>query len=1145
MAQAQRRNELSRHFPVGALLAMGATTTLPVDGATQCNSTAGLTTTLRNYRAGLIENNLPYAVIYLGSPYFHEQQQNLPLTLENNDQRGPLWCFFQPMARRTSNASSGLSAEFTDITSVANTRTVADPLVQTVVDDLGDHPSILGYFLDDDVSSAADAENAARNNTLVSSFQALDPYGRPASAMWRNTGYSALGADCQFIVTYEYPCGRDAGGTDTPEGDFHRATFPGITGTSDPDWVDVIRHRIASLPSGARHMWCLQVHHTNTGTAASRLRAPTDRELRTQFWLAVGEGATGLFWFPFTDYDIGGGGGVQPMLGARASALAVAHELSDRLKPNIRKRLLKCTSDAPSTPFTTSGGGTSGLPVDYTSAYVNSLTHTDGTRYVVICNRDTSSANVTVSSASLKGDLVSLETGAVYRLGVDAIPLAALDGTILQYRPFLGVPRVELEMEITKEAWCDKHYANPDGDYFIPYDDIQTHPREVTIPIGGDLQAYVDAAPDNTTFLIPSTGGPYGPVTAVERSGLHFAPATPGGRYELYPMEFFGSEHALQYNSSGSSFGYVSKLYSGSDSSLTTGGVNSIRSQARKRFYREQTRDIFIKNADFVPNGLVYYQKKQIAATWQTDHFYKNAPVNLRTVDGVLIQNCTATGFTWGTDNSSAAPNDPQENILGPTGHPGGFVSGNAGIKNVVVRGCTSTVATNADNRGMPYHLFLDGAQGCFYAENTFNGKQHSGAITYLTNDDYTSDSRNPGTLDRLDFRQARRNVSYGNTFNATGSLIIFNYAGEQFLSRKDVINSNVTTLFGHDSKVCRLASTQHRFYQAYGCTIDEVTVNGNVTTFIEYNTSVGYTPGLDETSPYRSLVGKDTIKNPTISGTVTDWYKLDSGSTVPPEQPILFENLAKLTRTNFLRAIGQIIGDERVLWLPKSTDTTTSTTDDAAGRTITWDADVSGRQGDSGTKGARYQSFTATSSQYGTIADTDGLSFVSGGVDIPWSWWAVIKVTDSASNKTVFSKYAGSNQEYIVTVTGAELLSWIMYDQSAGPAVVSRTSVSALPLETPIMIGGSYDGRGGANAAAGMTLYVNGVEIPSTAATSGGTYVAMENLTAAFEIGSISAHTAQFFNGNLSGVNPSATYFTGEMHAGLYSQAKDWIGTI
>lgn len=419
------------HFPVGALLAMGAATTLPDAGPTQCNNVAGLTTHLTHPNHGLLANGLPYVLIYLGSPYFHAVMQDLPSVLEANG----AFAFFQVMGRRTASSALGLTQEFTTNSGVANTRAVADPLIATVVADLGDQPSVLGYLLDDDASLISAPDKARRNHTLTRSFQAQDPQGRPASAMWRDTGYRELGCDARLVFTYEYACGHYANGTPTAEGDFHRATLDTITGLPGADWVDAIRHRVALLPPGARHLWCLQAHYTNTGVQSTRLRQPTDRELRKQFWTLIGEGATGLFWFTFTDFDPGGGVGPKPMLGARASALAVAKELSDRLTPQLRSRLLGCAAQGYATMFAASGGGTSGLPVDYPAAYVGELLHHDGARYVVVVNHATAPAGVVLSHPTLTGWLVSEETGARYRLGADAVPLGALDGTILRYDP--------------------------------------------------------------------------------------------------------------------------------------------------------------------------------------------------------------------------------------------------------------------------------------------------------------------------------------------------------------------------------------------------------------------------------------------------------------------------------------------------------------------------------------------------------------------------------------------------------------------------------------------------------------------------------------------------------------------------------------
>lgn len=1152
MAQSQRSSELANHFPIGAVLAMGATTALANRGgsattATQCNNVAGLTEHLRNQVSGLIENNLKYALIYLGSPYFHEVQQDLLGALESNDQRGPLYAIFQPMGQRTSSAATGLTAEFTTNTAVANDRTVSDPLVSTVVANLGDHPSLLAYALDDDIQKSANADQAARNNTLTQAFQALDAYNRPASAMWRDRGYADLGLDCRYILTYEYPCGRTSGGVDTLEGDFHRSTFATITGTATPDWVDVIRHRIAYLPSGARHIWMLQCHYTNTGSAASRLRQPTDRELRKQFWTLVGEGCTGILFFPFTDFDPGGG--AQPMLGARPSALAVARELSDRLKPNLRLRLLGCTAAGAATAFTTSGGGTSGLTtVDYASAYVGELTHTDRTKYVVVVNHSNSSANVTVSHPTSTGYLVSLETGTRYKLGTDAIPLGALDGTILRYDEQRGVPTKTIDRSIDVETWWSTHWANPSSSAYVSSANVKLHTNTVDVPAGASLQAYVDAAPDYTTFRL-AAGGVYGEVQLVERSHLHFTSADPANKATIARVKVWGSQYAQQYNSVNTDYGYVAILYSNTtDASLTTGGANSIREQAKYRFLKQPSQDLIFDQINFAPDSqpIVYYRKFTIDTTYQTDHWYEGTPIAMRTVKDVLVQRCTISGYKWGSDNSSAPPNDPQQNNTGPVSHPG-LIWGNAGIANIVVRDNTFTLATNAANTGSPSATFFDGAQGYVAYNNTISGKQNQDTFNFLINDDYTGDFRNPGTIDALDQRMSRYCVIASNSVTPTGSATLLSASGERLLVKGNTVNvgsGTIPVLINLDTKVCRLASGDQAargFYRSYGTIIDGNAVTGNVTKWVELNTAVGYTPGLTSTHPFKSTVGQVTLKNNTATGTVARWWGIDAGSTLAADGPHILTSNAPLSRTAFTNQVMDALGSANVtfLYAALGTDTTTSTTLDTNARTITWDGSVASRLS---AQGAMYlQSFTSASSQDGSTPNTLSLSFGNGVTDTPFSVVALANMTDTVANRTIISKYngGGGGREWIFTVTGSDRLMLLLDDNSV-PVDVNAASNAAIAQGAPHLYAATYDGRGGATAASGIVLYQDGAVIASTA-TNSGTYVAMEHGTEPVYIGSVIGHTAQFFSGSMGFVAICTTVLTATQLRDLVTIANQW----
>lgn len=901
MAQALRKSELARHFPVGAVLAMGATTTMPGPGGVgtqtpQCNNVAGLTEHLKHPTNGLIANGLNYVMLYLGSPYFHEEQQDLPSVLDSNN----CWGFFQVMSRRTSDPSSSLTTEFTTNTGVDNSRAVADPLTATVVSDMALHPSILSYVLDDDIQKSNNADKAARNNTLTQSLQAQDNMNRLASAMWRDRGYVDLGNDLMLMLTYEYGCGADAGGTPNPEGDLHRATFPTITGTSNPDMVDIIRHRIALLPSNARHMWMVQCHYTNTGTLSSRLRQVTDRELRLQVGLYLAEGATGLWFFPFTDFDIGGGGGIQPMLGGRASSLAVSRELSSRLTPTIRRILLKCTAAGAATAFTASGGGSTGYAINYANAHVGELTHKNGKKYVVIVNRGSSTANVTISHPNSTGYLLSLENSTRYKLGTDAISIGAFDWTILVYEPSYnnqgsrGVPNYPINFSQTVKQWWASHWLNPTSANYVNSANFPFHTREVSVPLGANLQAYIDAAQPNTTLVLPALGA-FGDVTLLERSNIHFRGAT--SVEADYPtiecVRIYGSRYAQQYNTVNTDYGYVAQLYSNtSDANLTAGGNASIRSQARRRFLREPSRDIVFDRIRFkapASQPIVYYKKYVIDNTYQTDHWYEGSPISCRTVERIHVQRCIFEGYKWGSDNSSVPPNNPQENNVGPVSHPGLFW-GNSGIHQITLRDNQFLLATNVLGTGSPSPTFFDGCQGYAAYNNTVTGKLNQDAFNFLTNDDYTQDMTIPGLLRRQDKRMSRYIVISTNVINfQSGALKLMSIAGEETLVTANDINMGTSTspaLIGYDTKVCRLASTMGVFYESYNHYIENNDIEcTGLTKLAEWNVQVGYTPGLSLASPVRSRVGKVSITgnviHTTVGGNVTpgNWHKEDANS--------------------------------------------------------------------------------------------------------------------------------------------------------------------------------------------------------------------------------------------------------------------------
>ncbi len=138
----------------------------------------------------------------------------------------------------------------------------------------------------------------------------------------------------------------------------------------------------------------------------------------------------------------------------------------------------------------------------------------------------------------------------------------------------------------------------------------------------------------------------------------------------------------------------------------------------------------------------------------------------------------------------------------------------------------------------------------------------------------------------------------------------------------------------------------------------------------------------------------------------------------------------------------------------------------------------------------------------YLTVADSATLSFGDGSNDeaVTLSGW--VEIVASASSQRILTKWNGSGtvREYIYGIDGDEKLSYVVYDESADK-IASRLT------DAPLAVGWhhiaiTYDGTGGAVAMNGVTMYVDGLLVASTA-TNDASYVAMEDTASVVIVGS------------------------------------------
>lgn len=275
--------------------------------------------------------------------------------------------------------------------------------ISPVVNRLRSHRSLKGYSVVDEPTLSQE-----RKLSLVTqAFRDLDP-SRPA--MPTLVGIDRVGAIVESIspdvlLIDVYPVGRD-----NATGDFRMTGF----GYPDLDFVSYVRLVTRNKPKDVPLWMVLQAHDYRDGGKFG-LRKPKPAEVRAENWLAIGEGATGIFWFIYSSQPSWTGlKDNQPLFGEVSS-------LARRLSA-LRGTLLNARrGDA---TFTTSANGMS---------YVSTLTSLDGSRlYAVVVNRDCERGQkLLIDAPGFQGQLKDLETSNVYPLGT-AVQFAPGDGKVFE-----------------------------------------------------------------------------------------------------------------------------------------------------------------------------------------------------------------------------------------------------------------------------------------------------------------------------------------------------------------------------------------------------------------------------------------------------------------------------------------------------------------------------------------------------------------------------------------------------------------------------------------------------------------------------------------------------------------------------------------
>lgn len=334
-------------------------------------------------------------------------QNNEKKILETTDSKG-ISAYVAPM--------HDLNDKWYDI-SVTEDLATALSVAQPIVDAFSIHPSLKAYYLYDEPK--LNDPNLNKILLMNQAFQIADP-NRPVFEVLNNQNgtpamFAFLGAD--MMVTDPYVTAT------TPVGSWVR------------DWIKRLEYEWHTTPAGYPIMAVLQAHGDNDD---DNPRYPTPEEVSAMHWIAIGQGARGIFWFIYGTQQWWTGLKDNPVLFNEITSLA---QRTQAVRPELTN-LVKGGE-----LFSVSGDG---VP------YVSSLADENGDyRFVILCNGDCNNTRqLTLNSDLFKGLLEDVETGTPYEVG-SSFTLAPGDGRIFRLEENL-VKNHSFELDLDSNNYPDE-----------------------------------------------------------------------------------------------------------------------------------------------------------------------------------------------------------------------------------------------------------------------------------------------------------------------------------------------------------------------------------------------------------------------------------------------------------------------------------------------------------------------------------------------------------------------------------------------------------------------------------------------------------------------------------------------------------------
>ena len=215
--------------------------------------------------------------------------------------------------------------------------------------------------------------------------------------------------------------------------------------------------------------------------------------------------------------------------------------------------------------------------------------------------------------------------------------------------------------------------------------------------------------------------------------------------------------------------------------------------------------------------------------------------------------------------------------------------------------------------------------------------------------------------------------------------------------------------------------------------------------------------------------------------------------------------------RDEFIADLHQICGDVRTLWLPKGTDTTTTTEASRHARVFTYNETLVDFDAVPTVKGSGlYVDFNGTNEEADT-PDQANLSFGDSENDSAFSVLTLISPDVNNAAMTIVSKSNSATvDEWELSLTSSGHPLFDMIDASSSGSI-GRRDATAIGT-SDVFLAATYSGS---DARPGNNIWVNAAQVDDTDASSG-SYTAMEDTASLVRIGCRYTSNEQFFNGKI-----------------------------